>query len=98
MNRTFNEEITECGLRYLGHYNRCCVKVCGNCFGLEIPMDRMRDFINLFPDINWEDGEFLHKLIGRYLRVTVDDYGNLYSLHHITKSIDYMIDKERDEN
>lgn len=98
MSRTFNEEITECGLKYLGHYNRSCVNVCGNCFSLEIPMDRIRDFTELFPDVNWENGEFLHKLIGRYIRVTVDDYEKLYSLHHITKPINYMINKECDEN
>ena len=93
---TMNYEIMECGLRYLGHYNRSVIKVCGASWGIEIPISRIGEFTELFPDINWEDGEFLHKLIGRYVRVTSDDCGKIVSISHITKDIHYLIDKERD--
>lgn len=93
---TTNYEIMECGLKYIGHYNQSVVKVYGTSWVIEIPINRMREFTDLFPDINWKDGEFLHKLIGRYVRVTTDDNSKIVSISHITKDIHYLIDKERD--
>lgn len=93
---TINDEIIECGVRYTGHYDNSAVKFFFTSCGIEVPMNRMREFTKLFPDINWEDGEFIYKLIGRYVRITTDDCSNIVSISHITKDIHYIIDKERD--
>ncbi len=98
MSETINTEIEECGLKYSGHCDRSVIRVCGSNWGVDIPIDRMGDFTKLFPDIHWENGEFIHKLIGRYLRITVDDNCHVCAMHHITKPIDYFVIKERDEN
>lgn len=86
-----NDEIKKSGLKYLGHYNRAYCEIIGTTWKLEIPMNRIGEFTRLFPDINWEDGSYLEDIVGRYLRVTYDDDMKLYALHHITKSIDYMV-------
>lgn len=91
MSRQMNDEITKCGLKYLGHYNRAYCEVEGTTWRLEIPMNRIGEFARLFMEINWEDGEFIEKIKGCYVRVTLDDNMHIYALHHITKSIDYIV-------
>ncbi len=91
MARTINDEIKKIGLKYCGHYDKSKIQLIGTAWSLDIPQDRVGEFAKLFPDVDWENSEFVECLKGRYIRVTFDDDMNLYSLHHITKAIDYMI-------
>lgn len=60
---TMNTEIIDCGLIYNAHYNMSEVKVyCNNC-RITIPIDRLNEFTDIFPELDWEDGEFIHNLI-----------------------------------
>ena len=93
MAKTMNDEIKKCGLKYLGHYNRAYCEIVGTTWRLEIPMKRIGEFTRLFPEISWEDGRFLEEIVGKYMRVTVDDDMTIYALHHIVRDIDYMINK-----
>lgn len=91
MARTMNDEIKKIGLKYCGHYDTSKIQVVGTTWSFDIPLNRVGEFTRLFPDVDWENSAFIECLIGRYLRVTFDDGMELYSLHHITKPIDYMI-------
>lgn len=86
-----NFQIEEIGLKYIGHFNICEFVLYADCFSLTLPVSRMRDFIALFPDINWEDGYMLHKLKGRYLRCLENGKGKVVGLKHIVKNIVFMI-------
>ena len=90
--KTMNDQIQEIGIRYDGTLNACDVVVQGAVgWSCVIPLRRMGEFCNAIGDIDFASGEFLHKLKGQYLRVTLDDMNALYSLHHITKSKDYVV-------
>lgn len=91
--REQNFQIAEIGLRYTAHFNCCEVVLYGDDFAVTIPIKRMRDFTNLFPDINWEDGYMLHKLKDRYMRCVECD-GRVIGLKHITKDLTFMLDEE----
>lgn len=93
MARQMNDEIKDIGLKYYGDTNTSHLIVVGSTWRIEVPMSRVGEFCRLFPQLNWEHGEFLNRIKGQYLRVTFDDRMQLYSLHHITKSIDYIVDK-----
>lgn len=87
-----NYQIEKIGVVYMGHYNRTYVKLYGRCFGIEIPFERMRDFTNIFPDVQWEDGRFLEDLKGRYIRVVIDDKtSNIVAIKHITDDLVFEI-------
>jgi len=92
--KVVNDEITKCGLKYIGHFNSAIIQVFGNHFGLEIPGKRLGDFCRLFPDVNWENGEFINVLIGRYIRLIYDEGGKLQSIKHITQDKEYKVEVE----
>lgn len=94
----FNCEITECGLRYIAHGDICELKLCTRDFGLTIPLNKISEFTKLFPDINWEDGYFFHKLKGRYLRAYTDRTGRIVGLKHIVKDITYVARDDDDDD
>lgn len=89
--RTINTEIINCGLVYNAHYNTSEVKVYGDAWGITIPIDRLREFVNIFPEIDWENGEFIHNLKGKYIRITYDENFEIYSISHIIKNLAYVI-------
>lgn len=89
--REYNDEIQECGLRYIAHYNYTQIVLFGKHFTFDIPPDRLYEFIQIFPDMKWEDGEFLHRLKGKYIRVVENDEGEIYSFKHIIDNIEYIV-------
>lgn len=90
--KTFNDEIKECGLFYFGHYDNLYIRLVGTNFNIEIPFEEVREFTKIFPEINWEDGEFINKVKGKYIRVNAtDDYSRVCSLEHIIKDIKYIV-------
>ena len=91
-----NTIIERCGMRYIAHYRRAKIKVYGDCWGITIPIDRLDEFINIFPEMNWEDGLFLEDLNGKYIRIVYDLSFNIIALRHIIKDIDYMVKKDED--
>ena len=91
-----NSQIEKCGIKYIGHYNYAEIKVYGDCWGVTIPINRLRDFTNIFPNKNWEDGLFLEDLKGEFIRIVYDENNNIIALRHIIKDIDYMV--KLDEN
>ena len=95
--REVNFQIEEVGLMYIAHFRAVVLKVYTHDFGIEIPFDRLNDFTALFPDINWEDGYFLHKLKGRYMRYVECD-GKVIQFKHIIKDITYYVNNDLREN
>lgn len=91
-----NTQIEKCGIRYIGHYNCSEIKIYGDCWGIVIPSNRLRDFTNIFPHKKWEDGLFLEELKGEYLRIVYDENSNIVALRHIIKDIDYMVNLDED--
>lgn len=89
--RTINTEISNCGLIYNIHYNLSEVKVYGIDWGITIPIDELREFVAIFPELNWEDGEFIHNLKGKYIRLTYDENFEIYSISHIVKNLTYIV-------
>ena len=89
--RTINTQIQRAGLKYVGGINEFYVELLGISLDVKIPLERLNDFVKLFPELNWEEGCFIQDVVGKYLRVTYDEEFNLYSLHHIIKNIDYMV-------
>ena len=81
--RTINTEIVDCGLIYNAHY--------GTSWGITIPIDRLNKFVNIFPELDWENGEFIHNLKGKYIRITYDENFEIYSISHIVKNLSYMV-------
>ena len=91
-----NTQIEKCGIRYIGHYNRAEIKVYGDCWGVTIQQNRLREFTNIFPNKGWEDGLFLEELKGEYIRIVYNKDNNIIALRNIIKDIDYMV--KSDEN
>ena len=91
-----NSQIEKCGIKYIGHYNHSEIKVYGDCWGVTIPTNRLRDFTDIFPNKNWEDGLFLEELKGEYVRIVYDENDNIVALKNIIRDIDYMV--KEDEN
>jgi hypothetical protein len=87
-----NYQIQKIGIKYIGHYNCSRVLLYGRNFSVEIPLKRMREFTNIFPDVQWEDGRFLEDLKGRYIRVVIDDKtSNIVAIKHITDDLVFEI-------
>ena len=95
---TRNTQIVKCGIKYIGHYNYAEIKVYGDCWGVTISQKRLREFTNIFPNKNWEDGLFLEKLAGEYIRIVYDENSNIVALKNIVKDIDYIVKDNSDEN
>lgn len=95
MAHNMNDEIKRIGLTFNGHFNTSQVKVEGTNWSIVIPHNRVREFCKLFPDVDWENEEYLNVLVGRYIRVTFDDEMKVYCIHHIVKDIDYLVCPDR---
>lgn len=91
-----NTQIDKCGIKYIGHYNYAEIKIYGDCWGITIPTNRLRDLTNIFPNKNWENGLFLEELKGEYLRLVHDENSNIIALRNIIKDIDYMVKLDED--
>lgn len=85
-----NKEILEIGAMYTGHFDNVSIRVIGDTWHFDIPSCKMREFTDIFPDINWEDGYYLEKLKGRYIRL-YDDGCKYKIVKHITKDLTYEI-------
>ena len=44
-----------------------------------------------FPELDWEDGEFIHNLKGKYVKLAYDKNFEIYSISHIVKDLTYMV-------
>jgi len=88
--RTINTQVQRAGLKYVGGINECYIQLSGISLDVKIPLDRLDEFVELFPELNWKVGCFIQDIVGKYIRVTFDEDFNVYSLHHIIKNIDYM--------
>ena len=62
--------------------------------GITIPIDRLNEFTDIFPELDWENGEFIHNLKGKYIRLAYDENFEIYSISHIVKDLTYMVKKE----
>lgn len=91
-----NRQIIRCGLYYLGHYGITTIKVYGEDFNFEIPLKRVRNFTDIFPEVNWENGEFLETLGGKYIRLVLSDNDNIIGLRHIVKDLTYWKDDHQE--
>lgn len=89
---TINDEIKRIGIRFIGHYNKTEIKVEGTNWHIIVPPNRVRAFCKLFPDVDWENGQYIHTLKGRYVRVTFDEDSKIYSIQHIVKDLEYYVD------
>lgn len=87
-----NFQIKQIGTLYLAHYNVVTVKLYADDFGFSIPFDRIPEFCALFPEINFEDGEFLEILKGKYMRYIAEN-GKVIGLKHIIKDLTYYSEK-----
>lgn len=92
MARQMNDEITKVGLEYCSQTDSAQVIVAGDIWKIAVPLHRVGELCKLFPDMNWKDGDLVSRIKGRYVRVTFDDCMQVYAIHHITKSIDYIVD------
>lgn len=90
--RTVNFQIDKIGLIYIAHYNKYEIRVYAKNFGFNIQKHRVGEFCNLFPDINWEDGQFIEVLKGRYMRALIED-DIVKGVQHITDDLTYMIEE-----
>lgn len=88
---TMNTEIIDCGLIYNAHYNMSEIKVYGNAWRITIPIDRLNEFTDIFPELDWGNGEFIHNLKGKYVRLAYDKNFEIYSISHIVKDLTYMV-------
>lgn len=85
-----NDEIKRIGVKYNGHCNVAEIRVEGSNWYIKVPKSRVGEFCRLFPDVNWENGEYLHVLHGRYVRVEFDDDGRVHVVRHIVKNLEYF--------
>ena len=91
--RERNFQIENIGLYYMAHYGKRILRLCAKDFAVDIPINRIHEFCDLFPDVDWEDGAFLEVLKGRYMRVLIDK-DIVVGLKHITKELVYMVKRE----
>lgn len=90
-NNEFNFEIKDIGLEYIAHFNCFAIKLLADSFSITISPNQLKDFIKLFPEINWEDGYMIHKLKGKYLRAVEAEWGRIVALKHIIKDITFEL-------
>lgn len=88
--RKENFEIKEIGLYYIGHFRSSCIRLCADSFGVNIPAERIPEFCMLFPDVDWENGEYLEILKGRYMRAILQGE-RVIGLEHITKNLTFYL-------
>ena len=72
-----NKQIVRCGLVYIGHFGVTEFQVLGDSFRITIPIKRIREFVKLFPEIDWENGTFLEDMSRKYIRLVTDDGFNI---------------------
>lgn len=84
-----NDEIKRIGIKFIGHYGKSELRVQGSNWYVVIPQNRIGEFCQLFPDVDWESGEYLNVLEGRYVRITMDADNRVTFIKHIVKDITY---------
>ena len=89
-----NRQINRCGIYYLGHYGVATVVAIGDTFRFEVPINRVWKFTRIFPEVDWEDGEFLEVLGGKYVRLVLAENGDIIGMRHITKDLTYWKDEQ----
>ena len=85
-----NTQIIKCGLRYNARLDFSEIKVYGESWSVTVPEKRLREFVRIFPERDWE-GAFLHDLTGTYVRLVLDEDGRIHALRHITDSLEYIM-------
>jgi hypothetical protein len=92
--RIDNQEIIDIGIIYHGHSKRSYVEVLLENCRIPIKQSELNLFCSIFSDINWEDGEFLHRLKGRYVRIGIDSNSKVRFIKHITKDLTFYCDED----
>ena len=96
---TRNTQIKKCGLAFLGKGTSRFILSDDATWSLEIPLDRIKDLIKLFPEISWQNGQYLNKIKNSYLRLIMNEHSDILGLEHIIKDdLCYIIDIESKEN
>ena len=90
MMRIFNSEIKNAGAMYIGHFYKLEIKVCGDNWGVTIPEARVDEFLNIFPEVNYEDGFWFEDLNGKYVRVMEDGFKVVALMNIIGEQIYYV--------
>lgn len=93
---TYNSRITFCGLYYIAHFNSCVIRVGGTDWGIEIPFDRIGEFVKIFPEIDFEDGKPIEILKGQYVRVAHDGL-KFIAIQNIIEPITYFVQERGDQ-
>lgn len=94
-----NTQIKKCGLAFLGNGISKFILSDDATWSLEIPLNRIKDLVKLFPEINWENGQYLNKIKNSYLRLIMNEHSDILGLEHIIKDdLCYIIDIESKED
>jgi hypothetical protein len=88
--------ILDAGFVYYSDFDIAELKIIGavgdSRWVVNIPTDRIKDLVKIFPEIDWHD-EFLHKVKGQYVRIVVD-VDTIIALKHTVKEITYYTNLE----
>jgi hypothetical protein len=89
--KTVNAEIINCGLFYCGHNDECFIHLITDQGIIDFSVDRLYKFVEIFPDIEWDSGNYIYKLKGRYIRLVYDDSYHVIGIKHIVKDCCFII-------
>lgn len=88
-----NAVIENAGIRFCAHLQNIEVRIYGDSWNVTIPMNakEMSKFTDIFPEINWEDGEFINKITNSYVRIGYDEQFRIKEIKHIAKDLTYEV-------
>lgn len=99
MSRMMNSRVEKCGLCYAERVDACQFIITGKDWGSALGIDRMSDFIKVFPEYDWSNGLFVQDIAGAYVQVILDDNGRAIGIANILdSSIVYMFEEETHES
>lgn len=96
MVKTFTSTINRIGLQYIAHFDEIRVKVTGYNWYVCIPLSRVSEFCNLFPEMNWEDGEYIEQLRGHEVVIQADDFQILTLLSTNVHGVCYNVNSTKE--
>lgn len=86
--------IVNAGLVYSEDTDMAELKIIGGIgnsrWSVIIPTERIKDFVKIFPEIDWYS-EFLHRIVGRHIRIVVDA-DIIVALKHPYREIVYSVE------
>lgn len=83
-----NYQLENAGLYFIGHYMMPSIRFDFYNCRFEIKLEDRKRLAELFSifGVDSENGEWVHKLIGKYCRIHFDDDFNLVAVQHITNN------------